>query len=152
MKSFLLASVLFLLTEYSFAKEKFNYIITSDSQTNTLQGDLEAIGNVVINSNAIIHDNVSISNAVIMENCIIKSGARIGGTGFGFEINTKQKIYHNGNVIIGKNSAIGSNTTIDRAVFDSTIVGDFSNIDNLVQIAHNVTIGNFATIAAQVFF
>jgi len=53
-------------------------------------------------------------------------------------------------VIIGKNSAIGSNTTIDRAVFDSTIVGDFSNIDNLVQIAHNVTIGNFATIAAQV--
>ena len=51
MKSFLLASFLFLLTEYSFAKEKFNYIITSDSQTNTLQGDLEAIGNVVIKSN-----------------------------------------------------------------------------------------------------
>ena len=51
MKSFLLTSVLFLLTEYSFAKEKFNYIITSDSQTNTLQGDLEAIGNVVIKSN-----------------------------------------------------------------------------------------------------
>ena len=51
MKSFLLASVLFLLTEYSFAKENFNYIITSDSQTNSLQGDLEAIGNVVIKSN-----------------------------------------------------------------------------------------------------
>ena len=51
MKSLLLASFLFLLTEYSFAKEKFNYIITSDSQTNTLQGDLEAIGNVVIKSN-----------------------------------------------------------------------------------------------------
>ena len=51
MKSFLVASFLFLLTEYSFAKEKFNYIITSDSQTNTLQGDLEAIGNVVIKSN-----------------------------------------------------------------------------------------------------
>ena len=51
MKSFLIASFLFLLTEYSFAKEKFNYIITSDSQTNTLQGDLEAIGNVVIKSN-----------------------------------------------------------------------------------------------------
>ena len=51
MKSFLLVSFLFLLTEYSFAKEKFNYIITSDSQTNTLQGDLEAIGNVVIKSN-----------------------------------------------------------------------------------------------------
>ena len=51
MKSFLLTSVLFLLTEYSFAKEKFNYIITSDIQINTLQRDLEAIGNVVIKSN-----------------------------------------------------------------------------------------------------
>ena len=51
MKSFLFASLLFLLTQHSFAKEKFNYIITSDSQTNTLQGDLEAIGNVVIKSN-----------------------------------------------------------------------------------------------------
>ena len=63
---------------------------------------------------------------------------------------TKQKIYHSGNVIIGNNSSIGSNTTIDRAVFDSTIIGKFSNIDNLVQIAHNVTIGDYAVIAAQV--
>ena len=50
----------------------------------------------------------------------------------------------------GKNSSIGSNTTIDRAVFDSTILGEFSNIDNLVQVAHNVTIGDYAVIAAQV--
>ena len=85
-----------------------------------------------------------------MENCIIKSGARIGGSGFGFEMKSKQKIYHNGNVVIGKDSSIGANTTIDRAVFDSTSIGDFSNIDNLVQIAHNVNIGNFAVIAAQV--
>ncbi len=105
---------------------------------------------VVINKNVIIHDNVSISNSIIMENCIVKSGARIGGVGFGFEINTKQKIHHSGNVIIGKNSSIGSNTTIDRAVFDSTKIGEFSNIDNLVQIAHNVTIGDYAVIAAQV--
>ena len=106
--------------------------------------------NVTLNENVIIHDNVSIANAIIMENCVIKSGARIGGTGFGFEMKTKQKIIHNGNVQIGKNSSIGSNTTIDRAVFDSTILGEFSNIDNLVQIAHNVTIGDFAVIAAQV--
>ena len=53
-------------------------------------------------------------------------------------------------LLIGKNSSIGSNTTIDRAVFDSTIVGEFSNIDNLVQIAHNVKIGKHAIIAAQV--
>ncbi len=106
--------------------------------------------NVVVNKNVIVHDNVSISNSIIMEGCVIKSGARIGGTGFGFEMKTKQKINHSGNVIIGKNSSIGSNTTIDRAVFDSTIIGEYSNLDNLVQIAHNVTIGCFAIIAAQV--
>ena len=106
--------------------------------------------NVVINKNVTIHDNVTISNSIIMSNSVIKSGARIGGTGFGFEIETKQKIFHSGNVIIGKNSSIGSNTTIDRAVFDSTTVGNFSNIDNLVQIAHNVNIGDYAVIAAQV--
>ena len=118
---------------------------------NVLIGSSSSIGpNVIINKNVIIHDNVSISNSIIMENCVIKSGARIGGTGFGFEMKTKQKINHTGNVIIGKNSSIGSNTTIDRAVFDSTIIGEFSNIDNLVQIAHNVTIGDFAIIAAQV--
>ena len=85
-----------------------------------------------------------------MENCIIKPGARIGGAGFGFEMKTKQNINHSGNVLIGKNSSIGSNTSIDRAVFDSTSIGEFSNIDNLVQIAHNVNIGDFAVIAAQV--
>jgi len=106
--------------------------------------------NVVIKKNVVVHDNVTISNSIIMENCVIQSGARIGGTGFGFEMKTKQKINHTGNVIIGKNSSIGSNTTIDRAVFDSTIIGEFSNIDNLVQIAHNVVIGDFAVIAAQV--
>ncbi len=118
---------------------------------NVYIGSNSKIGpNVLIKKNVVIYDNVSISNSIISENCIIQSGARIGGTGFGFEMKTKQKIHHSGNVIIGKNSSIGSNTTIDRAVFDSTIIGDFSNIDNLVQIAHNVTIGDFSIIASQV--
>ncbi len=118
---------------------------------NTYIGSNSSIGpNVIINKNVIISDNVSISNAIIMENSNIKSGARIGGSGFGFDMKTRQKIYHSGNVIVGKNSSIGSNTTIDRAVFDSTILGAFSNIDNLVQIAHNVIIGDYAVIAAQV--
>ena len=106
--------------------------------------------NVIIHKNTIIHDGVSIANSIIMENCEIKSGAIIGGAGFGFEEKSKQKIYHSGNVIIKKNTSIGSNTTIDRAAFDSTIIGEFSNIDNLVQIAHNVIIGDYAIIAAQV--
>ena len=118
---------------------------------NVFIGSNSSIGpNVIIKKNVVIQDNVTISNSIIMENCVIQSGARIGGTGFGFEMKTKQKINHTGNVIIGKNSSIGSNTTIDRAVFDSTIIGEFSNIDNLVQIAHNVAIGDFAVIAAQV--
>ena len=118
---------------------------------NVYIGSNSTIGpNVVLHKNCIIHDNVTISNSIIMENCEIKSGARIGGAGFGFEEKTKQKIFHNGNVLIKKNSSIGSNTTIDRAVFDSTIIGENSNIDNLVQIAHNVIIGDFAIIAAQV--
>ncbi len=118
---------------------------------NVYIGSNVSIGpNVQINKNVIINDNVSISNSIIKENCIIKSGARIGGTGFGFEMKTKKKIHHSGDVIIGKNTSIGSNTTIDRAVFDSTRIGEFSNIDNLVQIAHNVTIGDYAVIAAQV--
>ena len=123
----------------------------TEIKEDTYIGSNTSIGpNVIINKNVIIHDNVSISNALIMENCIIKPGARIGGTGFGFEMKTKQNINHSGNVLIGKNSSIGSNTSIDRAVFDSTSIGEFSNIDNLVQIAHNVNIGDFAVIAAQV--
>ena len=86
-----------------------------------------------------MHDNVSISNSIIMEGCVIKSGARIGGTGFGFEMKTKQKINHSGNVVIGKNSSIGSNTTIDRAVFDSTIVGEYSNLYTSLTLFKNLT-------------
>ena len=52
MKSLLLTSLFFLLAEFSFAEEMINYIITSDSQTNTLEGELEAVGNVVIKSNS----------------------------------------------------------------------------------------------------
>ncbi len=106
--------------------------------------------NVLINKNVIINDNVTISNSIIDENCVIKTGARIGSTGFGFEEKSKQRIIHIGNVIIKKNTTIGSNTTIDRAVFESTTIGEYSQIDNLVQIAHNVSIGKHGIIAAQV--
>lgn len=129
----------------------FSIIDKAEIHENVYIGSNSQIGpNVTIHKNVIIHDNVSISNAVIMENCEVKSGARIGGSGFGFEEKSKQKIFHSGNVIIKNNTSIGSNTTIDRAVFDATIIGKFSNIDNLVQIAHNVILGDFAIIAAQV--
>ncbi len=105
--------------------------------------------NVVIGNNSIIHSNVNLQDCIIGSNCVIKSGAVIGGTGFGFDPKSKVSINHIGNVIIGDNCNIGSNTTIDRAVFDSTTISKNSFIDNLVQIAHNVCIGERAIIAAQ---
>jgi len=106
--------------------------------------------NVFIGENVLISSNSSISNCIIGENSVIKSGVVIGSEGFGFEINTKKRIKHLGNVVIGKNCYIGANTTIDRAVLDSTIISDNSNLDNLIQIAHNAKIGRQAVIAAQV--
>tara|TARA_Y100001970_G_scaffold144696_1_gene177688 strand:+ start:8206 stop:9198 length:993 start_codon:yes stop_codon:yes gene_type:complete len=106
--------------------------------------------NVVIKKNSFIDSNVVLSNCIIGENCIIKSGCVIGGKGFGFDPKTKIQIEHFGNVVIEDNCSIGSNTTIDRAVFDSTIIQSNSQLDNLIQIAHNVVIGKHAIIAAQV--
>ncbi len=105
--------------------------------------------NVVIGANSIINSNSNLQDCIIGSNCIIKSGAVIGGTGFGFDPKSKVRINHIGNVLIGDNCNIGSNTTIDRAVFESTIISKNSFIDNLVQIAHNVIIGEDAIIAAQ---
>ncbi len=105
--------------------------------------------NVIILENTIIKSNTTIENSNIGSNCIIKSGAVIGGAGFGFDPISKTRIQHQGNVIIKNNCNIGSNTTIDRAVFDSTIINENSFIDNLVQIAHNVILGKGAIVAAQ---
>ena len=105
--------------------------------------------NVKIDKNTIIYSNSTLSNCIIGSNCIVKSGSVIGGRGFGFDPKSKIKIQHYGNVIIKDNCQIGSNTTIDRAVFESTIIEENSHIDNLVQIAHNVKVGKHAIIAAQ---
>jgi len=105
--------------------------------------------NVSIDANSIINSNSILQDCIIGSNCIIKSGAVIGGTGFGFDPKSKVRINHIGNVLIEDNCNIGSNTTIDRAVFDSTIISKNSFIDNLVHIAHNVCIGKESIIAAQ---
>ena len=105
--------------------------------------------NVTIGSNSVIKSNSILQECKLGSNCIVKAGAVIGGTGFGFDPKTKIRIKHIGNVIIKDNCNIGSNTTIDRAVFDSTIIYENSFVDNLVQIAHNVIIGQGAIIAAQ---
>ena len=119
-------------------------------ENNVIIYDNSVIGpNVTIGENSIISSSCVISNTNIGKNCLIQSGAIIGGKGFGFATNEKIDIKHIGNVEIGNNVDIGSNTTIDRASINSTTIGDNCRIDNLVQIAHNVKIGNNCTIAAQ---
>ena len=105
--------------------------------------------NVIIGKNTHILPNTTISNSIIGETCLIQSGVVIGDRGFGFTSNEKIEIRHIGNVILGDNVQIGSNTTIDRATLDSTIIEDNVRIDNLVQVAHNVLIGSNTIIAAQ---
>ena len=114
-----------------------------------IQSNCKIGPNVVIGSNSIIYSNSSLQDCKIGSDCVIKSGVVIGGTGFGFDPKSKTRINHIGNVLIGDNCNIGSNTNIDRAVFGSTIISKNSFIDNLVQIAHNVCIGEGVIIAAQ---
>ena len=106
--------------------------------------------NVVIGKNTIIYSNNHISNTIIGSNTLIQSGCVIGDRGFGFTPTEKVELFHVGNVIIGNNVQIGSNTTIDRALLDSTIIENNVRIDNLVHIAHGVKIGEGTIIAAQV--
>jgi len=109
--------------------------------------------NVSIGENTIIYAGVKIyKNCIIGSNCIIHAGTVIGSDGFGFAPQadgTYQTIPQIGNVIIEDNVSIGANTTIDRATMGSTIIKKGVKIDNLVQIAHNVIVGENTVIAAQ---
>lgn len=109
--------------------------------------------NVKIGANTIIHPNVAVyRDCVVGKNCIIHANTAIGSDGFGFA-HTKQgehvKIYQNGNVIIEDDVEIGSNTSVDCAVFGSTLIKRGSKIDNLIQIGHNCEIGEHCIIAGQ---
>ena len=109
--------------------------------------------NVKIGNNCKIYPGTKILNDTIIGNsCIIHSSCSIGSDGFGFAPNddgTYKKIPQTGNVVIGNNVEIGSNSTIDRATIGSTIINDGVKLDNQIQIAHNVEIGENTAIAAQ---
>lgn len=109
--------------------------------------------NVKIGNNVVINANVAIYfDCQLGDNVIIHSGAIIGADGFGFAPNPDgsfSKIPQIGNVIIEDNVEVGANATIDRATIGSTILRKGAKIDNLVQIAHNVSIGDNTVIAAQ---
>jgi UDP-3-O-[3-hydroxymyristoyl] glucosamine N-acyltransferase len=130
-------------------------------------GDDVKIGNdVKIYPNTYIGDNVSIgdgcviyagvkiyADCVIGKHCVIHAGAVIGADGFGFAPNQENgynKVPQIGNVILEDFVEIGANTCVDRATLGSTILRRGVKLDNLVQIAHNVEIGENTAMAAQV--
>lgn len=108
----------------------------------------------ILGESCILHPKV-----IIRENCclgkgvIIQSGAVIGSCGFGYYTDSKGKHHHLeqlGKVILEDDVEIGANTTIDRARFKETIIGKGTKIDNLVQIAHGVSVGKDCLIVSQV--
>jgi UDP-3-O-[3-hydroxymyristoyl] glucosamine N-acyltransferase len=112
------------------------------------------IGNgVTIGDGTIVYAGVKIlRECVIGKNVTIHAGTVIGSDGFGFAPQadgTFKKVPQIGNVIIEDNVEIGANATIDRATIGSTIIRSGAKLDNLIQVAHNVEVGNNSVIAAQ---
>ena len=113
---------------------------------NVIIGAYCVIGKVSIGDNCVIDANVRIYDHVRMGNrCIVKSGAVIGGEGFGFEKDADGNLFRFpqlGGVIISDDVEIGANTCIDRGSLADTIIGHHTKINNLCHIAHNNVIGN----------
>lgn len=109
--------------------------------------------NVSIGDNTILFTGAKIySETVVGKFCIIHSGVVIGADGFGFTPNESgeyKKVPQTGNVVIEDYVDIGAGTTIDRATLGSTVIKKGVKLDNQIQIAHNVTIGENTVIAAQ---
>jgi len=106
-----------------------------------------------IGNDSFVYPNATIrENVIVGERVIIHSGAVLGSDGFGFvrDGEAYQKIPQVGNVEIGNDVEIGANVTIDRATTGTTSIGRGTKIDNLVQIAHNVVIGENCIVVAQV--
>jgi len=160
-----------ILSKY-FAKEYFNFDVSPDIDKEAHIGANVQIGsNSIIDKGVIIYPNVTIGQNVhvgknsiiypnvviygyskIGSNCILQAGSIIGSDGFGYahnKLGEHVKIYHNGNVILEDNVEIGANTTIDRAVFGSTIIQNGTKLDNLVQIGHNCELGEHCIIVSQ---
>ena len=107
---------------------------------------------VRVGDNCQIDSNVTLQCCLISDRVIIHPGARIGQDGFGFALHPTGhlKVPQLGRVIIEDDVEIGANTTIDRGTGPDTFIGSGSKIDNLVQIAHNVKIGENCIIVSQV--
>jgi len=109
--------------------------------------------NTVVGTDTTIYQGVRIyHDCSIGKECMIHAGVVIGADGFGFapqSDNNYKKVAQIGNVVIEDNVEIGANTTIDRATLGSTIIRKGVKLDNLIQVGHNVEIGENTVIAAQ---
>ncbi len=108
---------------------------------------------VVIGDDTVLYPGVKLyANTVVGKNCIIHAGAVLGADGFGFvpqPDHTYKKLPQIGNVVVADDVEIGANTTIDCATMGSTRIGKGVKLDNLIQVAHNVEIGENTGMAAQ---
>jgi UDP-3-O-[3-hydroxymyristoyl] glucosamine N-acyltransferase len=108
---------------------------------------------VQIGDDVIVHPNVSIyRDCIIGSRVIIHSGSVVGSDGFGYahtKMGEHVKIYQNGNVIIEDDVELGSNNSIDCAVFGSTVIKKGTKIDNLVQVGHNCVVGEHTILVSQ---
>ncbi len=109
--------------------------------------------NVTVGENVIIYPGVKIYDGCkIGNNCILHANVVIGSDGFGFAPTpdgSYKKIPQTGNVILEDDVEIGANTVVDRATMGSTIIRKGVKLDNLIQVAHNVEVGENTVIAAQ---
>jgi len=105
---------------------------------------------VSIGAGTVVHSNATIMHScTVGRNCEIHSSAVIGSDGFGFAPSEGgwEKIHQLGSVVIGDRVNIGAGTTVDRGALEDTVIGDGVILDNLIQVAHNVTIGVNTAIA-----
>jgi len=109
--------------------------------------------NTRLGKNCVLNPGVTVYHDCILgEDCIVHAGSVIGSDGFGFapqSENEYMKIPQLGNVILEDHVEIGANVTIDRATMGSTIIGRGVKLDNLIQIGHNVEVGENTVMAAQ---
>lgn len=118
----------------------------------TIAANVVIEDDVIIGRDCLIHANVSIREGCKLgDRVMIQPGAVIGSDGYGYEFTEghHKKIEQVGIVELHDDVEIGANTTIDRARFGKTVIGEGTKIDNLVQIAHNVVIGKHCLIVAQ---
>lgn len=105
---------------------------------------------VTLGAGTIVYAGAHIENATVGANCVIHSGAVVGKEGFGYTRQNGKNIFipHVGRVVLGDRVSVGANSCIDRGMMTDTVVGEGTKVDNLVQIAHGVVIGQECFLAA----